>query len=119
MGRDYTHLGDVSVEGLPAFFCEAADGERIFPFEGFFDVKVVHSFEFCEVAGEISLGETALSLEVEEVGFIYRIKYRHDQQARGLVNQPVEICERLEFGGQANGALSLSTRGQRRRKITS
>jgi hypothetical protein len=57
MGGDYAHFGDVSVEGFASLVCEAAKGERIFPFEGFFDVNVVRSFEFREVAREISGSE--------------------------------------------------------------
>jgi hypothetical protein len=39
------------------FFWEAANGERIFSFEGFFDVNVVRFFEFRGVAREISGSE--------------------------------------------------------------
>jgi hypothetical protein len=57
MGGDYAHFGDVSVEGFASLFCEAANGKRIFPFEGFFDVNVVRFFEFREVARELSGSE--------------------------------------------------------------
>jgi len=99
VGGDDAHLADVVVEGLAADFGEAADGERVFAFEGFVDDDVVGFFEFCEVAGEVSLGEAALALEIEKVGLGDGVEDGHNHQARGLVNHAIEIGESLEFGG--------------------
>lgn len=57
------HLSYVFFEGLASLFREAADGEGVLSFEGFFDDQIFCRFQLGQMARQVSLGEAAFALQ--------------------------------------------------------
>src|SRR5215216_2706106 len=76
---------------------QSADRERQFAFEHLFDLYIACFVQLGKMSRKISLGQTSLTLQEEEVRTGNRGQNGHDQQARRFMDEAIKGSDGSEF----------------------